>query len=294
MATGLRHRRLQRWSRMSWAVTFLLRSCSPPVSCLLPRAILVADHPPQRQDQPSPDHHILGMLEQHLHHGNARGQQCNVHLPFPIHRLFCTRSLAHCYAVSIVTAPVRLKGPQHLSMRRLPAQVRPTHAHLRTAFRCRFANSPQGSTSDPAFQSSHVWHQGAQSEHSCSDDRRLRCRQRTGTMNSSGRQCQFCGAEIPDSAHPQRRYCDDRCKALAYGHRPPVTPSDSSAGGSKATRRTAPLRARLVAARRALVATQQELARARQDLAAMDAQLSSVRSELAALRGQVPVKERGR
>lgn len=113
-------------------------------------------------------------------------------------------------------------------------------------------------------------------------------------MNSSCRQCQFCGAEIPDSAHPQRRYCDDRCKALAYGHRPPATPSDSSAGGSKATRRTAPLRARLVAARRALVATQQELARARQDLAAMDAQLSSVRAELAALRGQVPVKERGR
>lgn len=113
-------------------------------------------------------------------------------------------------------------------------------------------------------------------------------------MNSSCRQCQFCGAEIPDSAHPQRRYCDDRCKALAYGHRPPAAPADSSAGGSKATRRTAQLRARLVAARRALVATQQELARARQDLAAMDAQLSSVRAELAALRGQVPVKERGR
>lgn len=55
MATRLRHRRLQRWSRMSWAVTFLVRSCSPPVSCHLPRAILVAGHPPQRQDRPSPD-----------------------------------------------------------------------------------------------------------------------------------------------------------------------------------------------------------------------------------------------
>ena len=113
-------------------------------------------------------------------------------------------------------------------------------------------------------------------------------------MNSSCRQCQSCGAQIPDSAHPQRRYCDDRCKALAYGHRPADTPPDASARGSKATRRTAPLRARLVDARRALVATQQELARARQDLSAMDAQLSSVRAELAALRGQVPVKERGR
>lgn len=113
-------------------------------------------------------------------------------------------------------------------------------------------------------------------------------------MNSSCRQCQFCGAQIPDSAHPQRRYCDDRCKALAYGHRPADTPPDASARGSTATRRTDPLRARLVAARWALVATQQELARSREDLAAMDAQLSSVRAELAALRGQEPVRGSGR